>query len=135
MSLQVNIDGFNADTIANRLYNNDRIGLSIANEAARLMTQYIPMETGTLAHSHEVKPFEVIYTQPYAHYQFLGKLMVSPSGSPWAKRNEKKHYNGMDLSYATDKNQKAGKRWDSALMADKITELAQAVQKIIEREG
>ena len=66
----------------------------LRDSADRLMTPFVPGGSGgelakikTYPSNHEIK-----YTSPFAHYQYLGKLMLAKNGSSWAKKGEKKHY-------------------------------------------
>lgn len=133
MGVEVKVEGFDSKRIEREVINNDKIGLFAANELRRLMDKYIPKDTGTLAGTVELKPWEVTYLQPYAHFQYVGKLMLSPSGSAWAKKNERKHYVNKDLVQSHEKNPKAAKEWDEDALKERGSELGEAIQNYIER--
>lgn len=66
---------------------------------------FVPIRTGGLRGSArrftELGSGRVVWNTPYAHYQYKGDAMVGvDSGSPWAKKNEPKEYNGKKLTYS-----------------------------------
>lgn len=121
MDVTVKIEGFDADKIAKRLFENNKVGLAASQSFYRHMSPYVPRDSGTLMTSVRYKPWSIEYISPYSHYQYIGKLMVSPSGSSWAKKNERKHYVGADLIHSKERNPKAGKEWTRQLFATKAT--------------
>lgn len=71
------------------------------------------------------------YTSPYARYQYYGKLMVSSvTGSPYAKRGEKKVLTDKDLKYSKLRHQRAGKLWFERMKADHKDEILEGARKI-----
>ena len=77
----------------------------IDSEVLRLSDPYLPFQSssaglkdagldGTTVGSGEVR-----WNGPYARYLYYGKLMLSPSGSSWAKHGEKKHLTDKDLNF------------------------------------
>lgn len=135
MGISIEIDGFNADKIAKRLFENNKVGLAASQSFYRHMSPYVPRDSGTLMSSVRCAPWSVEYISPYSHYQYIGKLMVSPSGSSWARKNERKHYVGEDLIHSKERNPKAGKEWDKAAIRNKGDIVAQEIQRLIERGG
>lgn len=57
---------------------------------------------------------ELVYSTPYARFQYMGKVMVDDRGSTWAKRGEKKHVINKDLVYSTDRHPQATSHWYEA---------------------
>lgn len=55
-----------------KICTNKQVGEFAASEAERLMKPRVPYLEGSLVSSATVKPFEVTYTMPYAHYQWNG---------------------------------------------------------------
>ena len=96
-------------------------------ECARLMDKYVPMQDGLLKDTRFIGPSYVKYNQPYAHYQYYGKLMLAPSGSAWARTGERKHYAGKDLNYHGAPMR--GKLWDVRMWADNKRRLTQLVAR------
>lgn len=100
----------------------------------RFCDPYIPMSSGilkntkTYPNNHSIK-----YTSPYAHYMYKGVLMVSPTGSSYAKKGEKKHYTGASLKYQGAP--KRGANWDKRMMNDKRDSVVRDLQKFIKNGG
>lgn len=85
--------------------------LFAANEAFRLMTPYVPMDTGMLSQTVDIQPGEVHYKVPYAH----------------------KQYTGDNFHFSREKHPLATARWDEAMMAARGKDLAKAVEAYIKR--
>lgn len=94
----------------------------IASEVKRLSDPYVPMQQGALKNQSTIAPdgSAIVYTQPYAHYQYYGKVM--------AGRAPKK-YTGDDLTYSGGGNR--GARWTERMLADKKAEIESNVKKFI----
>lgn len=105
--------------------------LEIHNKFAQYCEPYVPMQTGTLAQTHQVTPEYVRYYQPYAHYQYKGELYLAPNGSSWAKKGEKKYPSGHPLVFSKEMHPKASKEWDKAMMAERGEEFTAAVTQIL----
>lgn len=102
----------------------------LAGEVARLCDPYIPKSDGAAAHmkeQYEIAPdgSTITYDAPYAHFQYVGEVMVGASGSPWAKSGEKKRYAGQELTYSGGGLR--GKAWDKRMMADRGDEVVKAL--------
>lgn len=93
----------------------------LASEVKRLSEPYTPMQQGDLVDC-TIAPdgSAIVYTQPYAHYQYYGKVM--------AGRAPKK-YTGDDLTYSGGGNR--GARWTERMLADKKAEIESNVKKFI----
>ena len=97
----------------------------------RLSNQYIPFRQGMLRRNkaypsnHEIK-----YISPYAKYQYHGKLMLTKSGSSWAKLGEKKIITSKNLKYHTFGT---GAKWDKLMLQRRENDLIKAVQDYIKR--
>lgn len=110
----------------------DKCMYQIHNEFARLMDPFVPYATGTLAEKTvQITKEKVIYTQPYARYQYMGELYVAPNGSAWAHKDEKKHGTGIPLNYNKEFHQKASKEWDKAMMSERGEEFLKHVADIL----
>lgn len=93
--------------------------LFAASTYHRLMSPYVPFETGTLDETVKTKggemKGEVEYFAPHAHYIYEGKLMVDPNtGSSYAKKDTKKVYTGKTLKISKRKHSLASIKWDKA---------------------
>ena len=75
----------------------------IDSEVLRLSDPYLPLRDGDLKRAGldgtTVGSGEVEWNGPYARYLYYGKLMLSPSGSCWAKHGEQKHLTDKDLNF------------------------------------
>lgn len=100
----------------------------------RFCDPYIPMGSGmlkntkTYPNNHTIK-----YTSPHAHYMYKGILMVSPTGSSYAKKGERKHYTGKSLKYQGAP--KRGAEWEKRMMNDRRADVVRDLQKFIKNGG
>ena len=106
----------------------------LRDSADRLMTPFVPGGSGgelakikTYPSNHEIK-----YTSPFAHYQYLGKLMLAKNGSSWAKKGEKKHYTNKKLKYHTSGT---GSKWDKLMLQRHRNDLINDVENFIKSGG
>jgi len=81
----------------------------------------------TYPSSHEIR-----YTSPYARYLYYGKLMLTKSGSSWAKKGEKKYVTTTDLKYHTSGT---GAKWEQLMLQRRKTELIKDVENYIKSGG
>ena len=104
-----------------------------ANEWWKDITPFAPMETGTLFESVEIRPKEIEYFAPYAHYLYRGELMVDPdTGSSYARQGVKKIYAGTPLNISKQRHPLATKEWDKAAEPTQKPKLIDAMQKYID---
>lgn len=98
----------------------------LASEVKRLSDHYVPMQQGTLKNTATIAAdgSEIVYTQPYAHYQYYGKVMAGRAP---------KHYTGEDLTYHGAPMR--GARWTERMLADKSDELTASVENFIAQRG
>lgn len=106
----IKITGLNAHETFSRLVGNDKVGIFMAETCARYMNPYVPMITGALSQTYDCKPWEVHYTMPYAHRQFVGKHQHSKEMHPLATS-----------------------RWDKATENAKSVQIAKEVTAYIKR--
>lgn len=118
----------------------DKTRLFMATEAKRLMQPYVPFNDGTL--DKNVRTYVendsgvVEYMSPYARFQFMGKVMVSPTtGSPWAQKAEKKVLTDKDLTYNTYRHPLATEHWDQAMLTARGDDYRDAVEGFIRKGG
>lgn len=111
MTVDVEIDDLNK--ISKRIFDDD-VGLFTAETWAKEFNKYVPMDTGTLAQSYTTKPYQVIYTQRYSHYQWEG---LSNSGK--------------SLNYNKEKHNLAGSHWEQVAYKDRKNVVAQAISNYI----
>lgn len=110
-----------------------RVNRFMRDNADRLMNPFVPMDNGMLRrnkaypNNHSIK-----YNSPYAKYQYYGKLMLTKSGSSWAKKGEKKFETGKKLKYHTSGT---GAKWDKLMMQRRKNDLVKDVEKYIKNGG
>ncbi|MEG1870233.1 MAG: minor capsid protein [Oscillospiraceae bacterium] len=138
MGMTIKVTGLSPGKTANRIIS-DEVKMSVANNAAKLMADYLPMDTGTLmgggmAMLENGNPI-VFYNGPYAHFQHEGRLMLSPSGSPWAKYGEIKHYAKPNkyLKFSKEKHPLATSYWERAMIIGKGRQFLKETQQLIKR--
>ena len=107
----------------------------IDQECIRLMAPYTPARDGFLERSAtlgtKIGSGEINQVSPYARFQYYGKVMVSSiTGSPWARKGEKKILTDRDLVHDKSKHPMAGPFWFERMKADKKEEILQGARKI-----
>jgi hypothetical protein len=125
------INKLNIPNILSR-FDDDKLWEFGALEWHKLISPYTPMQTGTLFESVTIRPKEIEYKQPYAHYMYHGILMVDPdTRSSYAKKGAKKVYTSKQLKYQKDKHPLATKEWDKAAQPTQGPKLVNAMQGYI----
>ena len=115
------------------LDSNGRATRFLRDEADRLMNPFVPMDNGMLRRNKTYPNASTIkYTGPYAHYQYTGKLMLTKSGSSWAKKGEKKFYTSKKLKYHTSGT---GDHWEKLMLQRHRNSLIKDVQNYINSGG
>lgn len=116
-------------------YTGDDAQLFLANEAKRLMDQYVPALNEAL--STKVRVYVengkgvIHYQSPYARYQYEGKVMVSKR--PGVKGSAKKvKQPEKALKFNTSKHKLATSHWDKAMMTARSDDLVGAMQNYLE---
>lgn len=105
----------------------NRRGLGDSVEARRYLAgrviaycaPYVPKQQGTLRNTAQVSPggTQVIYPQPYAHYQYTGIVMT---GKP------KKHYTDRKI-----RNNVGGPQWDKRMLEARANDLERAMAEYL----
>lgn len=98
----------------------------IASQVKRLCDPYVPMQQGDLKNKATIAGdgSSIVYTQPYAHYQYYGKVMAGRAP---------KHYTGDDLTYHGAPTR--GPQWEKRMLADKSKDLEKSVEAYIKKGG
>lgn len=115
------------------LNEDSRVNRFMRDNADRLMNPFVPMDNGMLRrnkaypNNHSIK-----YNSPYAKYQYYGKLMLTKSGSSWAKKGEKKFETGKKLKYHTSGT---GAKWDKLMLQRRKNDLIKDVENYIKTGG
>ena len=94
-----------------KIAHNDKVGYFMASEAERLMSPYVPMDTGMLYQNTVIEPWKVTYTQNYAS----------------------RVYKGDRLNFSKEKHPLATSHWDVAMKASRGHELANSVTQYLKR--
>ena len=98
----------------------------LASEVKRLCDPYVPMQQGMLKNLVTIAAdgSQLVYTQPYAHYQYYGKVMAGRAP---------KHYTGDDLTYHGAPMR--GPQWEKRMLADKSKDLENSLDAYIKKRG
>lgn len=109
----------------------------IRDTADRLMNPFIPTTGGDGApHLRGNKTYpsnsEIKYTNPYAKYQYYGKLMLAKNGSAWAKLGENKALTSKSLKYHTSGT---GPKWNELMMQRRKNDLIKDIENFIKNGG
>ena len=126
MSVKVKVDINTAKILKSRgLGSDNSVRKYLASEVKRFCDPYVPMQQGLLKNQTTIAPdgSQLIYTQPYAHYQYYGKVMTGRAP---------KQYTGDDLTYH---GANRGAQWEKRMLADKSRELEQSVEAFIKKRG
>lgn len=99
----------------------------LIDECVKEMDPYVPMDTGTTKNTRIIEPDGVTYVGPHARFIYNGLLMVSPSGSAWAREGERKHVTGIPLKYHGAPTR--GPFWDMRMWADKGTDICRRLAR------
>lgn len=121
--MKVTVDINTAKIMRERgLGGDNRAQLYLASEVKRLSDPYVPMQSGVLKNTAVIAAdgSSITYVQPYAHYQYYGKVMAGRAP---------KQYTGDDLTYSGAPMR--GAQWDKRMMADKSKELVSNLEKFI----
>lgn len=96
----------------------------LASEVKRLSDKYTPMQQGMLKNNAQIAGDGafIVYNQPYAHYQYYGKVMAGRAP---------KSYTGDDLTY--NGAPMRGARWTERMMIDKKADVEKSVAAYIDR--
>ena len=127
MSIKVKVDIPTAEILKARGLGSDTGARKyLASEVKRLCDPYVPMQQGMLKNNVTIANdgSHIVYTQPYAHYQYYGKVM--------AGRAPKK-YTGDDLTYHGAPMR--GPNWDKRMLADKSKDLENSLDAYIKKRG
>ena len=120
MKVGVKMDSVGAILQRRGLETGGRVQRLFTAECARQMDPYVPMRQGTLKNTRFIGPDYVEYKGPYAHYQYIGKLMVGiKTGSSYAQSGEPKKYASPPKDLQYHGVPKRGPKWDKRMWADK----------------
>ena len=92
-----------------RKMNDDSLWTFAANEWHRLISPFTPMDTGQLDTNVSIKPKEIHYRVPYAHYIYVN-----------------------NFNFRKDKHPLATKEWDKAAIPSQGSKLVSAMQSYVD---
>lgn len=125
MRVKVTVD-INKDKIMSSrgMGSSNEVRKYLASEVARLSDPYVPMQQGLLKTRRQIAQdgSEIVYTSPYAHYQWYGEVMAGRAP---------KQYTGKKLRYSGAPMR--GKRWTERMIIDKRKEIESNVETFIKR--
>lgn len=107
----------------------------LASEVVRLSDKYVPMQQGMLKNQRQIASdgSQIVYTQPYAHYQYYGEV-YGPNYTNgkrfWSGKAPKKP-TGRKLTY--NGAPMRGPRWTERMFADKREEIERSIEAYIKR--
>lgn len=142
-SVNLNLKGIDFGSLVrnwNSLIKDDDTMVAIHNALARYCDPYVPMKEGVLAQTTEITAKSVKYTQPYAHYMYVGDVygpnipIKDKDGNivGWfSPPGQTKHPTGAQLKYNKKFHPKASKEWDKAMMAERGQEFTEEIKNIL----
>ena len=101
--------------------------IAVANEVLKDTDPYVPALNGVLSGTAHTVGNLVIYDQPYARYQYYGKVVVGPKYGP-------KHATNKDLVYTKGKHPNAQSHWFEASKAQNLDKWVRVAEKAIEKD-
>lgn len=149
--------GINIDGMLEQVGLDERNSLLLdaANTAYNYMEKYVPKSNGhydiktgqnipggQLRENVDIYPegngYIIEYTQPYARYQYYGKLMVMDNGKGayhdpktgafWSAKGKKKHLTDIDLNHKI-----GGPYWDEAMLTAEGEDYYRELQKYVDK--
>ena len=104
-------------------------------------TRYVPQENGALISTSYVdNSCNIVYPQPYAHYQYKGKLYVDPKTEKgaffnenygfWSRPGVAKKPTGKNLIYH---KAGTGPYWDKKMVSAEMPKIEKEVQEFVKR--
>ena len=96
----------------------------LASEIVRLSDPYVPFQQGMLKNQKQIASdgSQIVYTSPYAHYQYYGEVMAGRAP---------KHYTGRALKY--NGAPMRGAFWTERMLIDKGREVKKNVERYIKK--
>ena len=119
------------------------VQMQLTREIANRLPKYMPLNTSILQKSVRIAgPARIEVNQPYAHYQYAGKVWVDPvyhcagfmTPDGWRSRyHVKKIPTDRDLTYDKTKNPNAGPKWDERLMEQEGRYIGEVISQYANR--
>lgn len=97
-------------------------------------SDYVPMDSGMLDQTVDIKPEYVHYKSPYAHFQWEGLLFLDERGSSYALPNHSKHATTTPLHHSIDHHPLATSHWEAAAMAAHKEDLCKDIEAYLRKK-
>lgn len=135
-AIKISVKLPNLSNVKGRMKNASGKAMHImAIQMAKDTEPFVPMRTGSLKNRTRVKEDEIIYPGPYAHYLYVGKLMVDPAtGSAWASYGTTKVYTEKPLNISKSVHPQATDHWFEASKAINKDKWVRVAGRAIQRE-
>ncbi len=127
MSVKVKVDIPTAEILKARGLGSDTGARKyLASQVKNYCDPYVPMQQELLKNNATIAAdgSYIVYTQPYAHYQYYGEVMAGRAP---------KQYTGKKLTYHGAPMR--GPRWEKRMLADKSKDLEKSLDAYIKRGG
>nr|DAE06037.1 MAG TPA: Minor capsid protein [Siphoviridae sp. ctsxw88] len=117
LELKISVDDRNLKILAKGISdipNDNTLGEQLAILTRNYMDEYVPFDTGQLASTVKVLPWELIYTRAGVHSNYEG---ISVSGK--------------DINYTKTHHPNATHHWDKAMLANKGEQYNKSAKELI----
>lgn len=141
VKLNVTIDSKKIHDKLDQIVNDKQTMLACHNLLFKMMTPYVPFDTGLLSQDVEVTENYVRYKQPYAHYMYEGlvygpNIPIVQNGVVvgfFSRPGIKKSLTGAYINYDKTHHPLATRHWDEAMMRVQGDSFRAQTKKILER--
>lgn len=134
MKIKVDIN-VNKILASRGLGSSTKVQKNLASKVVQLSDPYVPMQQGLLKNTRTIAAdgSQIVYTQPYAHYQYYGEVYGPnyTNGTRFWSGKAPKKPTGRPLTYSNAPMR--GARWTERMIADKRKELENDVEAFIKR--
>lgn len=141
MAIKVKVDLNKAKLVdkLDKLVNDKGTMLACHNLLFKMMTPYVPFDTGLLSQDVEITENYVRYKQPYAHYMYEGivygpNIPIVQNGVVvgfFSRPDVKKTPTGRYMNYDKTHHPLATRHWDEAMMRAKGKSFTKQIEKIL----
>ena len=140
MSITVKVDASKLQNKLDRLTKDHDTMLACHNLLFKMMTPYVPFDTGTLSQDVEVTDKYVRYKQPYAHYMYEGvvygpNIPIIQNGTVvgfFSRPGIKKSPTGAMINYDQSHHPLATRHWDEAMLRTQRYSFTKQIGKIFQ---
>lgn len=118
------------------LGDSDKARKYLASRVIARSARYVPKQQGTLRNTARISPggTQVVYPQPYAHYQYVGEVMgpnvLTKKGWRSMAKKGGKRYTGRKLQH-----REGGPEWDRQMLSNHQADLEKDVAAYVGREA